>query len=88
MTTKRIATAVALAVVASAALAAPARARWWGDGRWHDDDRGEHHHGDYDGYHYRPPPVVYGTPYNYGDYPPPVVYDNAPGVGFNVHIGP
>ena len=82
----RIATAVALAIVAGVALASPASARWWGDGRWHDDDRWVHHDSRYYGYHYRAPPVVYGTPYNYGYYSPPVVYDNAPGLSF--HIGP
>ena len=84
--TKRILFAAALAAVAVAGLAGSASARWWGeDNRWHDDDRwhrGEHYYG----YHYRPPPVVYSTPYNYGYVPPPVVYDNTP--GFSLHIGP
>ena len=33
--TKRIGLAIAMAVVAATAIAAPASARWYGDGRWH-----------------------------------------------------
>ncbi len=84
--TKRIAAAFAMAVIAVAGLAAPASARWWGYGRWHDDDRWREHHERYYGYHYQPPPVVYGTPYNYGYAPPPVVYGAEPGVTFSFHV--
>ncbi len=84
--TKRIAAALAMAVIAGASLATPASARWWGDGRWHDDDRWREHHEHYYGYHYQPPPVVYGTPYNYGYAPPPVVYGAEPGVTFSFHV--
>jgi hypothetical protein len=83
---KRIGLVVAMTVVAIAGAAGPASARWWGDGRWHDDnDRWRHHH-HYYGYHYQPPPVVYGTPYRYGYAPPPVVYGAEPGVNLNIHI--
>jgi hypothetical protein len=70
------ATLVAIgAVVALSALASPASARWEDNRRdwsWNGNDR-------YNGYYYRAPPVVYGTPYYNGYYyPPPVVYDNSP----------
>jgi hypothetical protein len=82
--TKRITIAM-LAAVALAGFAGSASARWYGDGRWHDDDRW--HGGErYYGYHYRAPPVVYGTPYNYGYYAPPVIYGAEPGISLNVHI--
>ncbi len=89
--TKRIGLTAALAAIALAGLSVPASARWWGDGRWHDDDRWhswheQHEHDHYYGYHYEPPPVVYGTPYNYGYAAPPVVYGAEPGL--NIHIGP
>jgi hypothetical protein len=80
--TKRIASVV-FGVLALAAAAAPASAAWYGDGRWHHDERAWHNH--YYGYHYQAPPVVYSTPYNYGYYAPPVVYDNTPGVSINIH---
>jgi hypothetical protein len=71
------------AMVALGTLASPASARWYGDGRWHDDDRRwEKDH--YNGYNYRPPPVYYGTPYNYGYQAPPVYYDNTPGFTFRL----
>ena len=54
-------------------------------GRWHEDDRW-HAQEYYYGYHYRAPPVVYGTPYNYGYYAPPVIYGAEPGINLNVHI--
>jgi len=82
--TKRIPLVLALALAALAGLATPASARWWGDGRWHYDERW--HADRWHGYYYRPPPVVYSTPYAYGYYPPPVVYDAAPGINFNVRI--
>ena len=82
--TKRI-TVMMLAMVAVAGLAGSASARWYGDGRWHDDDRW-HGNERYYGYHYRAPPVVYGTPYNYGYYAPPVIYGAEPGISLNVHI--
>ena len=69
------------AVVALGTLATPASARWEDnrrDWRWNGNDH-------YNGYYYRAPPVVYGTPYNNGYYyPPPVVYDNNP--GFTIRI--
>jgi hypothetical protein len=80
---KRIALAAALAAVAVAGLANSASARWWGDGHWHNDDRW-HGNARYYGNQYRAPPVVYGTPYNYGYAAPPVVYGGAPGI--NIHI--
>ena len=97
--TKRILFAAALAALAVTGLASSASARWWGDGHWHNDDRWsdydhdydhdhDHHHHRFYGYHYRAPPVVYGTPYNYGYAPPPVVYGAEPGVNFNFHVGP
>jgi hypothetical protein len=46
---------------------------------WHDRDRRDHHHRDWDRGYYRAPPVVYGTPY----YAPPLVY--GPG-GLNIYI--
>ena len=89
--TKRIgwAGSVLLGALAIAAIASPASARWYGDGRWHEDnrwDRRDDRNDRYYGNTYRAPPVVYGTPYNYGYAPPPVVYDNTP--GFTIHIGP
>lgn len=82
--TKRIGIAAALALLAFGGLATNANARWFGDGRWHEDDR-FHGRQQYYGDHYRPPPVVYGAPYNYGYRPPPVVYGAEPGI--NIHIG-
>jgi hypothetical protein len=78
--------ALALCVVLGAmVLATPASAWWGGDGRWHPDNRWNNWNDRYYyGYHYRAPPVVYGTPYNYGYQPPPVVYDNTP--GFTIRI--
>lgn len=82
-----------LALVASAALAggaAPAQAQHHDNDRWHhDNDRWHHSWGR--GY-YRPPPVVYGSPYRQRYYvapryapryyqPPPLVY--GPGVSLN-----
>jgi len=85
--TKRITLAAVLALAAFAGLAAPASARWYGDGRWHEDNRWNNNHNSrWNGYTSRPPPVVYGTPYNYGYYAPPVIYDNAP--GFSLTIRP
>jgi hypothetical protein len=82
--TRRIVFAAALALAVTG-IASSASARWWGDGRWHDDDRW--HQGEYYyGYHYRAPPVVYGTPYNYGYVAPPVVYGAEPGINFNIRI--
>jgi len=93
--TKRIVTVVAsvvLGTLAVSAFAGSASARWDRDGRWHDDNRwgrehareNRNHNHYYNGYRYRSPPVVYGTPYNYGYYAPPVVYDNSP--GFTIRI--
>lgn len=87
---KRIAAVSASLVLGAltlAAMASPASARWDGDGRWHNDNRWEERREQnsdryYDGYYYRPPPVIYSTPYNYGYYPPPVYYDNTPGFTF------
>ncbi len=93
-TIKRVATlavGIALGAVALSTVAAPASAGWWGkDGRWHEDARWNNqrnqgnYYNRYNGYYYRPPPVIYGTPYNYGYYPPPVIYNNQP--GFSIRI--
>lgn len=92
---RRIFTVVAsfvLGTLAVSAFAGSASARWDHKGRWHDDngwhreqarEHRDHNHY-YNGYQYRPPPVVYGTPYNYGYQPPPVIYDNSP--GFTIRI--
>lgn len=77
-----LAFSLVLGAIALSALASPASARWYGDGRWHEDNRWEGrnngHDRYYNGYGYRAPPVIYGTPYNYGYNPPPVIYDNTP----------
>ena len=73
------------ATLALATLAGSADARWYGNGQWHDDDRyvaPQNRY--YNGYNYRAPPIVYGTPYNYGYQAPPVYYDNMP--GFTIRI--
>jgi hypothetical protein len=89
-----VAAGLLLGTLAIAAVSAPANARWGSDGRWYDDngwhqdnrwvgrDRNENRY--YDGYQYRPPPVIYGTPQNYNYNPPPVYYDNRP--GFSIRI--
>lgn len=79
----------ALLAMAVAGAVAPASAAWWGDGRWHPDPRWNNPPPPdryYNGYHYRAPPVVYGTPYNYGYYPPPVVYDNTPSFSITIPL--
>lgn len=61
--------------------------------RGYDRTRGYHHH--WNGGYYRPPPVVYGSPYGsnyYGSpyYPPPVVYGPSIGIrlpGISIGIG-
>jgi hypothetical protein len=86
-----------LGALAFTTIATPASAGWWGkDGQWHEDNRWNNNNNRnnnnnnnnwnnrYNGYHYREPPVVYGTPYNYGYQPPPVIYDNTP--GFTIRI--
>ena len=66
------------AMLALGMLAGPASARWNGNDEWREDNRKwDKNH--YYGYHYQPPPVIYGTPYNYGYQPPPLYYDNTPG---------
>ena len=83
---KRIGLAACL-ILSAFAIVAPASAGWYSpDGRWHPDNRWNNYHGNYYGYHYRAPPVVYSAPYNYGYVPPPVVYDNTP--GFSLTIRP
>ncbi len=79
------------ALALSAGVAAPASAAWWGNGQWQPDNRWQNNNqrndnwnNRYYGYHYREPPIVYGTPYNYGYQPPPVIYDNTP--GFTIRI--
>ena len=85
-----LAASLVLGALALCAVAAPASAAWWGnDGQWHQDNRWNNNNNNnnnnrYNGYHYREPPVVYGTPYNYGYSPPPVVYDNTP--GFTIRV--
>lgn len=93
-----LAASLVLGAVSLTAIAAPANAAWWGDGQYQPDNRwnnNNHRYNNsnsnnnnynryYDGYHYREPPVVYSTPYNYGYQPPPVIYDNTP--GFSIKI--
>lgn len=88
-----LAASLVLGALAFTAVAAPASAGWYGkDGQWHQDNRWNNNRNNdnnnwnnrYYGYHYRAPPVVYGTPYNYGYVPPPVYYDNTP--GFTIRI--
>ena len=76
------------AAIAALALATPASAAWWGDGRWHNDRRWNNYNDRYYVYYYRAPPVVYSTPYNYGYYPPPVYYSPSPAPGFSITIRP
>jgi hypothetical protein len=83
--TKRIGLVAAMTLLAFAGIVGPASARWNGDGNWHNDARwhgNERWHGNY----YRPPPVVYGTPYNYGYRAPPVIYGGEPGINLNLHL--
>jgi hypothetical protein len=83
---KHTKTAAALALgamVALAALASPASARWNGNGQWQQDNRQWENH--YNGYNCQAPPVVYSTPYNYGYQPPPVVYEGgAPSISIQL----
>jgi hypothetical protein len=72
------------AMVALAALASPASARWNGNGQWQQDNRQWENH--YNGYSYQPPPVVYSTPYNYGYQPPPVYYNGNSTPGLSIRI--
>ena len=72
-----IALAALAGFIALAALASPANARWYEENRYESRWHGNDH---YNGYYYRAPPVVYGTPYNSGYYPPPVIYNNTPGI--------
>lgn len=84
-----LAASLVLGLLSMAAVAAPASAAWWGNGRWHQDNRWTNYNDRYYGYNYRAPPVVYATPYNYGYVPPPVVYDNVvPAPGFSLTIRP
>lgn len=78
------------AMIAALALAAPAGADWYGNGRWHHDHRWHGWNDRYYGHYYRAPPVVYTTPYsyNYGYYAPPVYYSPAPAPGFSITIRP
>ncbi len=59
------------------------------------DNYDRHHNHNWNGGYYRPPPIVYGSPYHqryYGSpyyeppryYPPPVVY--GPGLNFNFQV--
>ena len=54
-----LAASLVLGTLAFAAVAAPVSAAWYGDGRWHDDDRWRHNNNNsyYYGYHYR---LLYG----------------------------
>ena len=54
-----LAASLVLGTLALAAVAAPASAAWWGDGRWHEDTRWRNNNSYYYGYHYREPPVIY-----------------------------
>jgi hypothetical protein len=79
-----LAAGIVLGALSLAAVAVPANAAWWGNGQYQQDNRWNNNNTRYNGYHYREPPVVYATPYNYGYTPPPVVYDNTP--GFTIRI--
>ena len=79
-----LAASLVLGTLSLAAVAVPASAAWYGNGQWHEDSRWHNNNSNYYGYHYREPPVIYGTPYNYGYVPPPVVYDNTPGFSINI----
>jgi hypothetical protein len=71
------------AMLALGALAAPASARWNGNGQYQHDNRQWENHTN--GYNYQAPPMVYSTPYNYGYQPPPVVYEGgAPSI--SIHL--
>ena len=74
---------ILLAVIVLATLASVAWEFFYG--RWHEDNRW-HGNARWNGYTYRAPPVVYGTPDNYGYYSAPLVYDNA--AGFSITIRP
>jgi hypothetical protein len=74
------------ALLAAGMFAAPASARWGdNDNGNHGYNNGHHEGRDWNanGYYYRAPPVVYGTPYQYGYYPPPVVY-GMPGITIQI----
>jgi hypothetical protein len=78
-----LAASLVLGTLALSAIASPAGARWYSNGTWVPDYRWQSSDRYY-GYYYRPPAVVYGTPYNYGYYAPPVIYDSAPGFTFTI----
>ena len=71
-------------MLALAALASPASARWNGNGQYQHDNRQWQNHTN--GYNYQPPPVVYSTPYNYGYQPPPVYYDGNSMPSISIHL--
>lgn len=82
---------LAFAILALGAYADRVSAQGRGNDSRHEHYRGnrDYHHGRTGGY-YRPPPIVYGSPYGpsyYGApryYPPPVVY--GPPFGFSIQI--
>jgi hypothetical protein len=81
------------AVLALGIFTVPADAQWNSYTQWNDKEHPDQNHWNRDNWnrgYYRPPPVVYGSPYGssyYGRpyyapqyyYPPPVVY--GPGIG-------
>jgi hypothetical protein len=79
-----LAAGIVLGALSLAAIA-PANAAWSGNGQYQQDNRWNNNNNSrYNGYHYREPPVVYATPYNYGYTAPPVVYDATPGFSINI----
>ncbi len=86
--------AFAVAVLAASGYAAPAEAQWRGNDNRHYNNGNQYNRGrphGWNGGYYRPPPVIYGSPYGSSYYgapryyaPPPVIY--GPGLGFSLQF--